>query len=130
MGAGLLVFVVAGGLVLANLYVLTAPDGATGGPEDYLGPQPLTEPIVGNLVTLGATLLVLTVATLWWLRLAPVPEVDLGEAGEEEEPVDEVPTGGRPTPARGSSDAPKTAADEATADYSRDWSPEDFRRPS
>lgn len=130
MGAGSLVLVVAGGLALANLYVLTGPDGATGGPQDYIGPQPLTEPIVINLVMLGATLLLLTVAALWWWGPAPAPEVDVELADQEEEPVDEVHTGGRPTPARGVSDAHRTPVDEATADYSRDWSPEDFRPPS
>ncbi len=72
LGAGLVTLAPVVGLVLANLYVLTPSDDATGGMPDYMGPQPMTELILGNLPTLVAAVLTLAAAGLWWLRLEPV----------------------------------------------------------
>ncbi|KGN41517.1 hypothetical protein N801_06825 [Knoellia aerolata DSM 18566] len=124
LGALLLALVVVLGLVLANLYAMTSPDSAGDDPAGFFGTGPPTDLIVGNLMTLCASLLTLTGAVLWWVRLAPAPEVDLGES------VDEEPTATDSTPGDASRDESTPFVDDGTTtDWSRDWSPEDFRPP-
>jgi hypothetical protein len=106
LAAALLVLVVVVGLILGNGYVLTNPALPGGDVATFTGQELPTELIAGNVATLCAALLVLTVAMLWWWRLAPAPVVDPEEPDEEE------------------------PADETTTDWSREWSPEDFRPPS
>lgn len=123
LAAGLLVLAVVLGLVLVNVYVVTVPDGAVDEDAISAGPQPFVGMAVANLATLCASLLILTGATLWWLRLAPAPDDD------REDPVEEQPAASEPAPGRESGDASRSAGDGSTADWSRDWSPEDFRPP-
>lgn len=130
LGAGLLSLALVVVLVLAHLYVMTAPDAAfaAGG---YIGPQPVTEMILGNLITLGAALLVLTAAALWWLRL------EAGADGTDDDSVDDDPDGSveqeaaesQPTPTQVSLDSSDSPDGGAAEDYQHDWSPEDFRPP-
>lgn len=140
LGAGLLVLIPVAGLAFANLYLLTDPvseDDAAG----WFGPQPLTDFLVGNLTVAGASLLVLTAATLGWLRLGPVV-ADIDDDSDEErdddlDGTDDVDDAGeqraahpsRP-PTRSPRDARTQPASGGGEDYRHDWSPEDFRPPN
>ncbi|MFC7486074.1 hypothetical protein ACOCJ7_12545 [Knoellia sp. CPCC 206453] len=137
LGAGLVALAPVVGLVLANLYVLTPSDDATRGLPDYMGPQPLTEPILGNLPTLLASVLTLTAAGLWWLRLEPVADGTDDPADDAaDEPsddldasVEEEAAGSLPVPAQAPLDSSDNLGNGAAMGYPQDWSPEDFRPP-
>ncbi|WP_353951395.1 hypothetical protein V6K52_17435 [Knoellia sp. S7-12] len=143
LGAGLVTLVPVVGLILANLYVLTPSDDVTRGMADYMGPQPMTELILGNLPILVASVLTLTAAGLWWLRLEPVadgtvddpaddpaeePDDDI-DAAAEQEAVEQEAAVSRPVPARTPLDSSDNLGNGAAMGYPQDWSPEDFRPP-
>lgn len=133
LGSGGVVLVPVVGLAVAFLYVLTDPGDANGDVANFIGPMKLTEMVIANLITLGASLLVLTAATLWWLRLDADPAVPVvpeeAEDVEMEEVVEQEAADShqaRTNPHRESSGSPDDAA---AGDYRHDWSPEDFRPP-
>lgn len=142
LGAGVLALAFVVALIVGSLYVMTALDDA----PDFMGPQPLTELILGNLPTLVASLLTLTAAALWWLRLEPVTDgTDDGsddEAADDpadkpaDEPRDDLDASveqeaavSRPVPARAPLDSSDNLGNGAAMGYPQDWSPEDFRPP-
>ncbi|KGN36042.1 hypothetical protein N798_01060 [Knoellia flava TL1] len=133
LGAGVVVLVAVVVLFLAHLYVLTADDSASRA-SGYLGPQSVTPLLLGNVSILIAALGVMAVATLWWLRSGPLPD-DADESADEveDEDEDEDSGDGDDTGPVGSSRSAREVRDDpgidAPVDYSRDWSPEDFRPP-
>ena len=137
MVAGLLTLVVVVLFALANLYVLTGPAQVSDQP---FGPPSPAELTAGNLTTLTASLLILTAATLWWLRLEPGPDgsddstddaTDAEPAADDDREVSvEQEAVNLPAPVQAPPGSADSTGDEAARDYSRDWSPEDFRRPS
>lgn len=139
LGAGVVTLIPTVVLVLGNLYVVTAPADGDGDGSEFVGPQPMTEVALNNLTTLTAALLVLVIAGLWWLRLGTAPdEVGDDEVEDTEPPVepeneDDDESGPGALVAVQRSPHPDhpahSAFDEPARDYSRDWSPEDFRPP-
>jgi hypothetical protein len=148
-GAGVLTLAVVAGLALANLHVLTSPDGGAGGVDAFMGPQPLIELILGSLMPLLASLVALAVATLWWLRLEPAPDggaeytddtvdADRGDTDDDDNDHDDNDDHGPsaeqaavgPAPSALATAGSENADDGVALGYPRDWSPEDFRRPS
>lgn len=126
LGVGALVLVIDAALVLAHLFVLTAPGGAPGTPDAAFGPPSMTEVILGNLAALLAPLLLLVGALLWWLRLGPPVTVESDDEQPDEASV--RPDDGVPQPDT-SAQRRTVPDDEPVIDVSQDWSPEDFRRP-
>lgn len=137
LGAGLVTLAPVVGLVLANLWILLPSDDATGGVPDYMGPQPTTELILGNLPTLIAAVLTLAVAVLGWLRLEPVADGADDLADEPvDDPVDDPDTSvaqeatlSSPAPTQAPLDSSDNLGNGAAMGYPQDWSPEDFRPP-
>lgn len=140
LGAGILALAIAAGLVLVNLYVMASPDEATEDSAYYMGPQPLTELIIGNVPTLVASVLTLAVAGLWWLRLEPVADDD-PDGDSDDDPADEPgddldasveqeTVASLPVPPQAARDSSDPLGNGAAMGYPQDWSPEDFRRPS
>lgn len=150
LGAGIVALGAVMGLVLAHLAVLTSSDDAAGDMTDFMGPQPLTELSLSNLLTLAASLLILGVTTLWWLRLGASADgddvdgadvdgaEDDGDTGVGDDPVhtatavDVVPETHAQSLTAGSRtmrDASDTLGHGAAMGYPQDWSPEDFQPP-
>ncbi|EAP98435.1 hypothetical protein JNB_15763 [Janibacter sp. HTCC2649] len=139
LGAGLLTLVVVVLFALANLYVLAGPAPMSDQP---FGPPSPFELTAGNLTALAASLLILTAATLWWLRLEPAADGtdDAANDATNDEPGDDVRDDREvsveqeavsvPAPVQASPGSSDSTGHEGAKDYSRDWSPEDFRRPS
>lgn len=131
MVAGLLTLVVVVLFALVNLYVLAGPTTASDQP---FGPSSPAELAAGNLTTLAASLLTLTAATLWWMRLTadePDVERDSGdpEASEDEALDDQDVPAVESAEQEPSRHRASRVDDQSTPDYRRDWSPEDFLPP-
>lgn len=143
LAAGVVTLVPTVVLVLGNLYILTDPSD-NDADEAIIGSPSMID-IVGNglAIAVGA-LVVLVLAALWWVRLGTAPDVGGADAvdGDEESEVvsnhvdgedgpEHVPQTPRsPAAANRSPDGPAHGTfGEPTRDYSRDWSPEDFRPP-
>ena len=137
LGAGVVVLVAVVGVVLAHLYVVTADDAVTARANGYIGPQPMTELVLGNLSVCAASLALLAGAALWWMRSGQAPDDAVEEpAGEDATSEDAISEDGTVEDAdpgevpRGASRVRDDSMDGAPVDYSRDWSPEDFRPPT
>ncbi|MEO7267779.1 MAG: hypothetical protein ABIW49_01040 [Knoellia sp.] len=143
LGAGILNLVAVVGLILANLYVMTAPRGAAGGLEDFIGQQPLTGVTLVSLAPLLASVFTLAVVALWWLRLEPATvgsddspdDVSDAEAlddvggDDRDESVEQAPAVSPPVPAQAPLDPSDSLGNGAALGYPQDWSPEDFQPP-
>lgn len=126
MVAGLLTLVVVVLFTLANLYVLAGPVPVSDQPFGVPSPVEMT---AGNLTTLTASLLTLTAATLWWVRLS-ADEPDAKGLGDDPEVLaDEDATAVEPANEETPRDRSHSVDDQISPDYRRDWSPEDFRPP-
>jgi len=108
--------------VIAHVFVLTAPESVDGDVSNFIGLQPMTEAALINLLPLGAAMLALVAAALGWVGLGPATDVE--ELDEDADPEDAEPVDTSP-------DAPEDRSEDTVGpvDYSRDWSPEDFRPP-
>lgn len=129
---------------LANLYVLTSPAPVS---DQQFGPPSPLHVTAGNLTTLTASLLIVVVTILWWLRLGSVPDdaaneveaddadSDTGDTGDSETEgvretsVEQEAGVAPPVPARTSRDASDNLGHGAAMGYPQDWSPEDFLPP-
>ncbi|PRY58194.1 hypothetical protein BCF74_11211 [Knoellia remsis] len=138
LGAGALVSVPLGVLVAGHLYILTAPpDPVDGG---WIGVQPYSQMALANLAFLGAAVLLLAAAGVSSVPAADDTKADEGEADQEEaEGLGALVSGERvdadgPPSSVVTSPTADTARDEVVTDdppnRGREWSPEDFRRPS
>jgi len=134
LGAGVVALVLVTVFLLANVFVLTAPASGEG-EENWFGPQPISHVAWANLAILTATLLLLVVAALWWLRVAPAADAETQDEDDDDDDDDDdedesafASDQDSPEAARGVH-ADGGRSSEPVKDYSRDWSPEDFRPP-
>lgn len=135
LGAGSAVLFVAVVFVSAHAFVITAPDSVDGDVSNYIGLQPMTEAALINLLPMGAALLTLVAAALWWRTLGRATDDDVEEESTDEDDPSEDDTSedaedAEPVHERRRTPVARDASTGAPAvDYSRDWSPEDFRPP-
>ena len=129
LGAGSVVLTVVLLFVGAHVFVVTAPDGVEGDVSNYIGLQPMTEAALINLLPLCAALLTLVVTALWWARPGHVTDVDEDADPEDADPEDADPEDAEPVWVSRDAREGRATQSGGQVDYSRDWSPEDFRPP-
>lgn len=132
LAAGSVVLALVLVFVTAHVFVITAPASVDGDVSAYIGLQPMTEAALVNLLPLSASLLTLVVAALWWVRLGrpadgeePDDDADHEDVDDEDADTEDADMAQVTRDAR---DDPGTPVG-GHVDYSRDWSPEDFRPP-